>query len=52
LHELGVLLDAEANASARGEAKIHADASRAQIWVAPTNEELIVARQAQQLLQG
>ena len=33
-----------------GEAKISAAASRVQIWVVPTNEELIVARQAAQLL--
>jgi acetate kinase len=31
---------------------IHADASRVQIWIAPTNEELVVARQAKELLQG
>ena len=32
--------------SAQGEATIHAANSRVQIWVMPTNEELIVARQA------
>jgi acetate kinase len=52
LEELGIQLDADANAAAQGEAKINAAASRVQIWVMPTNEELIVARQAQQLLQG
>jgi acetate kinase len=52
LHELGIELDAQANASAQGEARISAPGSRVQIWVAPTNEELIVARQARQLLQG
>jgi acetate kinase len=50
LDELGIALDAEANQSAKGETKIHAAESRVQIWVVPTNEELIVARQAQQLL--
>ena len=52
LEELGIVLDEEANRSARGEAKIHATASRTEIWVVPTNEELIVARQARQLLAG
>ncbi len=55
LDELGIVLDPDANAAARGtrgEAKISADASRIQIWVVPTNEELIVARQAAQLLEG
>jgi acetate kinase len=51
LAELGIVLDDAANASAQGEASIHAATSRVQIWVVPTNEELIVARQAQQLLQ-
>ena len=50
LEELGIALDAEANASAKGEAKIHAPSSRVQVWVIPTNEELIVARQAEKLL--
>ena len=44
--ELGIVLDPAANQSAHGEMPIHAEASRVQIWVVPTNEELIVARQA------
>jgi len=52
LEELGIVLDGDANGSARGEAKISAAASRVQIWVVPTNEELIVARQAARLLEG
>jgi acetate kinase len=52
LGELGIVLDAERNASAKGEAAIHADASRVQIWVVPTNEEIVVARQAKQLLEN
>jgi acetate kinase len=51
LEELGIVLDASANATLRGEAAIHAPDSRVQIWVIPTNEELVVARQARQLLQ-
>ena len=50
LEELGIVLDAAANDSAKGEANISAPQSRVQIWVIPTNEELIVARQAAQLL--
>ncbi len=51
LEELGIVLDAGANGQARGEARLHAPASRVQIWVVPTNEELIVARLAKQLLE-
>jgi acetate kinase len=52
LQSLGIVLDAEANAKAHGEQIISAPASRTQIWVAPTNEELVVARQAAKLLKG
>ena len=52
LEELGISLDDDANAAAAGEAKISSPTSRVQIWVVPTNEELVVARQAAQLLQG
>jgi acetate kinase len=52
LEELGISVDAQANAAARGEARISPTTSRVQVWVVPTNEELVVARQAQQLLQG
>ena len=52
LEELGIVLDPTANASAKGEAAIHASGSRVQLWVVPTNEEIVVARQAQALLEG
>ncbi|MGD0899040.1 MAG: acetate/propionate family kinase [Thermoguttaceae bacterium] len=52
LGELGIVLDATANATAKGEVPVHAAASRVQIWVMPTNEELVVARQAAELLAG
>jgi acetate kinase len=52
LAELGIELDPQANATAHGEATIHATNSRVQLWVVPTNEEIVVARQAQELLQG
>jgi acetate kinase len=51
LEELGIVLDLAANAAAQGEAKISAPRSRVQIWVVPTNEELIVARQTKELLE-
>ena len=45
LEQLGIVADAAANEAASGEATFHAAASRTQLWVIPTNEELIVARQ-------
>lgn len=51
LGELGVVLDEEKNAGAREEGPLHAEQSRVQIWIVPTNEELVVARQTQQFLQ-
>jgi acetate kinase len=46
----GLHLDAERNEMARGEARISADDSRIEVWVVPTNEELVVARQAAELI--
>ena len=46
----GIRLDLERNRTATGEQAIHADGSRVAIWILPTNEELIVARQAKQML--
>jgi acetate kinase len=51
LEELGIVLDQAANAAAKGEGRISAPQSRTQIWIVPTNEELVVARLATQLLQ-
>jgi acetate kinase len=51
LEELGIVLDAQRNAAARGEARISGEGSRVQVWVVPTNEELIVARQTRELLE-
>ena len=51
LEELGIILDDAANAAASGEGQISDAASRTQIWIVPTNEELIVARLAKQLLE-
>ena len=49
LEFLGVKLDPEKNAKARGEAKISADDSKVQVWVIPTNEELAIARDTLEL---
>jgi acetate kinase len=50
LEPLGIVLDLQANESAKGEAKVSNQTSRVQVWVMPTNEELIVAQQAAQFL--
>jgi acetate kinase len=47
----GIFLDAEINSAAKGEMAIHGTRSRVQLWIMPTNEELIVARQAKALLE-
>ncbi|MDW8222937.1 MAG: acetate/propionate family kinase [Gemmatales bacterium] len=46
----GIHLDENRNRDARGETPLHASYSRVQIWIIPTNEELIVARQTRDLL--
>jgi acetate kinase len=52
LSELGIAIDPEKNRNNSGENAIHATASRAEIWIVPTNEEIIVARQAAAVLKG
>lgn len=46
----GIRLDLAKNENASGEAAIHAADSRVQLWIMPTNEEIVVARQAKELL--
>jgi acetate kinase len=46
----GIVLDPAANSAARGESPIHATSSKTQVWILPTNEEIVVARQARELL--
>ncbi len=48
----GIALDPAKNATAKGEARVSTDASRVQVWTVPTNEEIVVARQARDLLTG
>jgi len=52
LEGLGIQLDPVANQNPAGECKISAPNSGTQIWTIPTNEEIVVARQAQGLLQS
>ncbi|MCA9106695.1 MAG: acetate/propionate family kinase [Pirellulaceae bacterium] len=52
LTSFGIVLDPRLNASAKGETRIDSGQGPTQIWIVPTNEELVVARQAQQLLAG
>ncbi len=52
LEDLGIVLDDEANTQVKGEASIHAAHGTIKLWVMPTNEELIVARQAKELLEA
>jgi acetate kinase len=47
----GISLDRHKNAAAKGETTIHSADSRVQLWIMPTNEELVVARQAKTLLE-
>ncbi len=50
LDGLGIELDAERNRSANGtEANISKDDSSVQVWVIPTNEELVIAQDAMKL---
>ena len=51
LSDLGIEIDSAANKSdATGERRIEADRSPVAIWIIPTNEEVIVARQTRNLL--
>ncbi len=51
LTDLGIELDSAANkANTKGERRIEAARSPVAIWIIPTNEELIVARQTRNLL--
>ena len=52
LEGFGIRIDAAVNRGATGEAKISAADSRVEVWIVPTNEELIVARQTMEFLKG
>lgn len=46
----GIKLDAEKNKQRAIETRISAEDSKAQVWIVPTNEELVVARQTADVL--
>lgn len=46
----GIALDRQLNATEKGEACVSTHDSRVQVWIMPTNEELIVARQCKEML--
>ncbi|MFN0051364.1 MAG: acetate/propionate family kinase [Planctomycetales bacterium] len=48
----GIVLDGQLNQQVRGEANLTGTGSRVQVWVVPTNEEIVVARQTVEALQG
>ena len=48
----GIELNSDRNEAAGGETRIDSGMSQTALWVIPTNEELIVARQAAEFLQG
>jgi len=54
LDRLGVHLDAEANARTTGgaEGRITAEGAQLEVWVIPTNEELLIARDTARLVLG
>ncbi|MEM1070806.1 MAG: acetate/propionate family kinase, partial [Planctomycetota bacterium] len=50
LEAFGIVMDPVVNQQVDGESTFHAEESRVQLWVIPTNEELIVARQSVDVL--
>ncbi len=50
MESIGLILDHEVNTKARKETRISSLSSPAEIWVIPTNEELMVAREASKFL--
>lgn len=50
LEVFGIILDPQKNEEVQGEVAVHATESKIQIWVVPTNEEIIVARKTKQLI--
>ncbi len=52
LKTLGVVIDEEANNVRGKEAKISADNSSKEVWIIPTDEEVMIARDAYKNLQN
>jgi len=51
LEEFGIELDPERNRMGEGEYQLQSPSSRVEIWVIPTNEELVVPWQTRELLE-
>ena len=52
LKEFGIELDGSLNQSASGECQLQTPESKVDIWIVPTNEEIVVARQTKELLEA
>jgi acetate kinase len=52
LQALGLRLDPEKNRTARGETDITGEGSQARVFVVPTNEELLIARDTFRIVTG
>jgi acetate kinase len=52
LNWFGIELDPSLNCSGPVERRVSTPGSRVQVWTVPTNEEIVVARQAKQLLES
>jgi len=48
----GIELDQQKNETLRGEVNLSAPDSKVQVWIIPTNEELVVARQTVKVVEG
>jgi acetate kinase len=48
----GIELDESRNQSAKGESLLSVPGNRVQIWIVPTNEEIVVARQTAEVVQN
>jgi acetate kinase len=51
LAPLGIVLDARRNEEAGGDARISGDSSATEVWIVTTNEEIVVARAAAELIE-
>ncbi|MFP4496801.1 MAG: acetate/propionate family kinase [Vulcanimicrobiota bacterium] len=51
LEFMGVKLDKKANAGKKSERKISTDDSRVRVWIIPTNEELMIARETREIIE-
>jgi acetate kinase len=52
LEFLGIKIDKEKNNIRGKEAEISTDDSRVKVWVVPTDEEIVIARDTMALVQG